>query len=256
MTGKKSLLMFCCILVVGTVLLAGCTDTEGRGMTPAAPVMTPGTGGSLFPTCPIPATGKPGESPDFGAHFTATELLTRPSSTSVTVSLVPDVNLEIYILYGTSPGDYSCQTSAVPAKAGSALNVTIQGLLPDTYYYYRTCFKEPGSAGYQCGTEHSFHTQRSPGSTFTFGIQADSHPEREKQMFNSALYDQTMDNVAKDPPDFYITLGDDFSIDNLIEKDQLSPASRPAGTGLPAHGCRLREIPANRFRHVPGNFSG
>lgn len=225
MTGKKSFLMFCCILVVGTVLLAGCTDTDGRGLTPATPIMTPGTGGPLSPTCPIPATGKPGESPDFGVHFTATELLTRPSSSSVTVSLVPDVNLEIYILYGTSPGDYSCQTSAVPAKAGSALNVTIQGLLPDTYYYYRTCFKEPGSTGFQCGTEHSFHTQRSPGSTFTFGIQADSHPEREKQMFNSALCDQTMDNVAKDHPDFYITLGDDFSIDNLIEKDQLSPAS-------------------------------
>jgi hypothetical protein len=44
-------------------------------------------------------------------------------------------------------------------------------------------------------------------------------------MFNSALYDQTMDNVAEDHPDFYIALGDDFSIDNLIEKDQLSQSS-------------------------------
>jgi hypothetical protein len=41
-------------------------------------------------------------------------------------------------------------------------------------------------------------------------------------MFNSALYEQTMENVAEDQPDFYITLGDDFSIDPLIEKDQLN----------------------------------
>jgi hypothetical protein len=82
-----------------------------------------------------------------------------------------------------------------------------------------------GSAGYQCGPEHTFNTQRLPGSTFTFGIQADSHPERDNQMFNSALYDQTMSNVAKDQPDFYISLGDDFSIDPLIEKNQLSQAA-------------------------------
>ena len=44
-------------------------------------------------------------------------------------------------------------------------------------------------------------------------------------MFNSALYFQTMSNVAKDQPDFYISLGDDFSIDPLIEKNQLSQAS-------------------------------
>lgn len=97
--------------------------------------------------------------------------------------------------------------------------------MPDSQYYYRTCFKAAGSTGYQCGPEHTFHTQRLQESTFTFGIQADSHPERDKQMFNSALYSQTMSNVAKDQPDFYITLGDDFSIDPLIEKNQLSQAA-------------------------------
>ena len=230
MNDKKILGLFCCILVMGTVLLTGCSLKEERALQATTTITTPVTsgspsGGPVTPSCADPTTGKPGESPDFGSHFTATELLTRPTSTSVTVSMVPKVPLELYFLYGRSPGDYTCQTPAVPANAGSALNVTLQGLLPGTQYYFRACYREPGSTGYQSGPEHTFHTQRSPGSTFTFGIQADSHPEREKQMFNSALYDQTMDNVAEDQPDFYITLGDDFSIDNLIEKDQLSQAS-------------------------------
>ena len=215
---------------MGTVLLAGCSLKDNRTLQATTTITTPVTagshsGGPVTSSCTAPATVKPGESPDFGSHFIATELLTRPTSTSVTVSMVPKVPLELYFLYGRSPGDYTCQTPAVPANGGSALNVTLQGLLPGTQYYYRACFKEPGSTGYQSGPEHMFQTQRSPGSTFTFGIQADSHPEREKQMFNSALYHQTMDNVAEDQPDFYITLGDDFSIDNLIEKDQLSRAS-------------------------------
>ena len=230
MNDKKILILFCCVLVVGTVLLAGCSHKEGRTLQATKTITTPVTsgspaGGPITTSCTAPTAGNPDESPDFGSHFTGTELLTRPTSSSVMVSLVPKVHIQICLLYGRSPGDYSCQTPAVPANAGFALNVTIQGLLPDTQYYYRVCYKEPGSTGYLSGAEHTFHTQRSPGSTFTFGIQADSHPEREKQMFNSALYDQTMDNVAEDHPDFYITLGDDFSIDNLIEKDQLSQAS-------------------------------
>jgi hypothetical protein len=41
-------------------------------------------------------------------------------------------------------------------------------------------------------------------------------------MFDPALYAQTMHNVAKDMPDFYITMGDDFSIERLIERCTLS----------------------------------
>lgn len=60
-------------------------------------------------------------------------------------------------------------------------------------------FRESGSsADYDTGTEHSFHTQRLPGSTFAFAAQGDSHPERPRRMFNS---------------DLYTTSGDDFGVD-------------------------------------------
>jgi hypothetical protein len=230
MNDKKILMLFYCILVTGSVLLAGCSYTDDRAQGTITTILTPVTGGSspktpANPSFISPTMGTPDESPDFDSLFSASELLTRPTNTSVMVSLVPKVPLEIYVLYGISRGEYTCQTPSVPGNTGLAWNITLQGLLPDTEYYYRVCYREPGSNGYQSGAEHTFHTQRSPGSTFTFGIQADSHPEREKQMFNSTLYERTLDNVAQDQPDFYITLGDDFSIDPLIENDQLSQAS-------------------------------
>jgi hypothetical protein len=192
MNDKKVLMLFCCILVTCSVLLTGCTFKDNHALKAPKSTMTPATGG--FPektpvntSCITPTMGTPDESPDFDSLFSASELLTRPTNTSVMVSLVPQVPLEICILYGRAPGDYSCQTSIVNANAGVVLNVTLQGLLPDTRYYYRVCCKRSGNAGYQSDAEHSFNTQRSPGSTFTFGIHADSHPEREKQMFNSTL---------------------------------------------------------------------
>lgn len=222
---NKLLLPLCCFLVMGMVFFAGCTSEKTSASPATIPAITTPVSRAISPVCTSPLSGKTGDSPDFGSHFTATELLTRPTGDSVTVSLVPKEALEILLEYGTSPGSLSCQTPAVPAKPGLPVNVTITGLTPDMQNYYRTCYKMAGSAGYQCGPEHTFHTSRLPGSTFTFGIQADSHPERDKQMFNSALYAQTMSNVAKDQPDFYITLGDDFSIDPLIEKNQLSQAA-------------------------------
>ena len=41
-------------------------------------------------------------------------------------------------------------------------------------------------------------------------------------MFDSGLYVRTLRNVAQDQPDFYLTLGDDFSIERLIERQRLS----------------------------------
>ena len=61
-----------------------------------------------------------------------------------------------------------------------------------------------------------------PGSTFIFALQGDSHPERYGKMYDPDLYVITMNNVSKGQPDFYVTLGDDFSIDRLINRNMLS----------------------------------
>ena len=73
--------------------------------------------------------------------------------------------------------------------------------------------------------EGTFHTQRAPGSTFTFEIQGDSHPERSEH-FNSALYTQVLRSAAMDRPDFYFTSGDDFSVDRLKSVNATTVAER------------------------------
>jgi hypothetical protein len=81
-------------------------------------------------------------------------------------------------------------------------------------YYYRINYN--GVAG----AEHTFMTQRAVGSAFTFDIQGDSHPERVKKQFDASLYTKTLLSAAADQPDFYMTIGDDFSVDALKNVNQ------------------------------------
>ena len=67
---------------------------------------------------------------------------------------------------------------------------------------------------YPANREGHFHTQRPAGSTFCFALQGDSHPER-AQMHDPALYARTLLQAAGDRPDFYLCMGDDFSVDTL-----------------------------------------
>ena len=69
---------------------------------------------------------------------------------------------------------------------------------------------------------------RDRGSTFVFEIQGDSHPERVKKQFDAALYAQMLSSVAADRPDFYLTSGDDFSVDTLRTVNAQTVAERYA----------------------------
>lgn len=44
-------------------------------------------------------------------------------------------------------------------------------------------------------------------------------------MYDPDLYIRTLNNVAADKPDFYVTMGDDFSIERLFEQKSLSQSS-------------------------------
>ena len=142
------------------------------------------------------------------ADFIATEILGRPTNTSVTVNVVPAIAMEIYYEVGTSSGAYTSQTAPQTAAANTPVETLISGLQPNTRYYYRIHYN--GNAG----TEHSFVTQRTVGSIFTFAIQADSHLNTDKHC-NPDLYSLTMLNVAAAQPDFFIDLGDTFRTDML-----------------------------------------
>jgi len=137
------------------------------------------------------------------ADFVATEILGRPTDTSVTVNIVPAFDMDIVITHGAING--TTQTISVAGKANTPTEITLTNLTPDTPHFYTV----------NGGTQRTFHTARADGSTFTFAIQGDSHPERTKNQFDPNLYTKTLLSAAADQPDFYIAIGDDFSVDTL-----------------------------------------
>jgi hypothetical protein len=152
--------------------------------------------------------------PDLAAFSLLSLVLGRVSDRSVTVSAMAREPMEGYFEYGTAMGNYGRKTSLLTLAAGQPMEQIFDNLRPDTEYFYRLQWRQPGEAEFYARPECRFHTQRAAGSTFTFAIQGDSHPER-PQMSNPELYARTLLNAASGKPDFYICLGDDFSVDTL-----------------------------------------
>jgi hypothetical protein len=157
--------------------------------------------------------------------FRGNIVLGRPSGHSMTLSVLAQESLDVFFEYGVEAGAYADRTDTATIQPGVPLEMTLDPLNPNTRYYYRLRHGLPGTSEYATGVEHSFHTQRPPGGTFTFCLQGDSHPERPGKMFNPDLYVRTMLNAAKDQSDFYFTLGDDFSIDRLYSRNSMNPAT-------------------------------
>ena len=138
-------------------------------------------------------------------------VLGRVSDQSVTVSALSKEPIEAYFEYGTAAGHFERKTQLLAFNAAQPLEVVFDHLQPNTGYLYRLQSRKPGEPAFHVGQECHFHTQRTPGSRFTFGIQGDSHPER-PQMSDPTLYARTLLNAAAGAPDFYICMGDDFSV--------------------------------------------
>jgi len=146
--------------------------------------------------------------------FNGTIVLGRPTDCCLAVNVLSNELLEAYFEYGTQAGIYTDRTPASTLEAGVPREDVIAYLQPSTRYYYRVRFRSPGAGQFRNGPEYTFHTQRTPGSAFTFGIQGDSHLER-RNAFDPDLYRRTLLTAASDAPDFYILMGDDFSVDQL-----------------------------------------
>lgn len=176
--------------------------------------------GPQSPSQPTPPTAAP---PPATASLNV--VLGRPTATSVAASVLADPGTEIYLEYGSAPGVYTRVTPTERATSGYPPVIEVANLAPNTRYYYRARYRAGAETAFQAEPEHSFHTQRASGSTFSFAVQGDSHPERPGNMFNSDLYARNMRNVAAREPDFYIALGDDFSIEGLLDRNQLTQAN-------------------------------
>lgn len=191
------------LMIACVILLAACLPL-------GAPSSLTATVAGALPKGKIPLPAPASTNPD----FIAAEILGRPTDTSVTVNVVPAVPMEIYYEYGTAPGAYTAQTISQTAAAGTPLETLISGLQPDTRYYYRL------RRGDAAGQERTFVTQRAPGSTFTFTIDADPH--NRDPNFNGDLFSLTLQNALNDHPDFLIDLGDTFMTEKVRATTYLS----------------------------------
>lgn len=137
-------------------------------------------------------------------------ILGRPTQDSVTVSVLAYQDSEGFIEFGTRQGIHPDKTPLYPLSNSQPAEVLIDSLQPDTQYYYQL-FYRTGSAGeFTSAGERTFHTQRAPGSTFTFTVQADSHLDSNS---STEVYERMLANVLADRPDFHIDLGDTFMTD-------------------------------------------
>jgi hypothetical protein len=153
-------------------------------------------------------------------NLTRAELLGKPTNNSITLKMFFSEPSEVMVQYGTTSGVYSLQTNWQTFAANDPVEITITGLQSDTKYYYRVCHRNPGETDYITRTEHSFHTQRLPGSSFTFVVQADPHMDASS---DGALYQRCLQNQLEDNPDFMIDLGDFLMTDKLKNAANVIP---------------------------------
>jgi predicted phosphodiesterase len=144
--------------------------------------------------------------------FSGPELLGCPTNNSIIINIIPDADIELYYEYGTSEGGpYDASTSTTSATGGQPHEVAITGLDANTRYYYRMQYRTPGGS-WNARDEYSFHTQRTPGSTFKFTVTADSHYQL------NTNHQTAMQNVKADNPDFHLDLGDTFMPDGATSQ--------------------------------------
>ncbi len=101
----------------------------------------------------------------------------------------------------------------------------MQGLQPNTLYYYRMVYRRQGGSDWTARAEHTFHTQRPPGESFTFTVVSDSHMNIAAGVaVNSQLYQTALRSIAGDNPDFHLDLGDTFAMDNVSTQENANNA--------------------------------
>lgn len=153
------------------------------------------------------------------------QLLGRPTATSAALSVLCAGPTTCYVEFGHSATSYSKRTPTRTLVAGLPSVFELTGLSAGKRVYYRLRYRTGSGGTFAAGKQYSFSTKRAPGQSFSFTVQGDTHPERAGKMFNASLYGVTMANIAAQRPDFHILLGDDFSIDPLIDKGQATQAN-------------------------------
>lgn len=111
------------------------------------------------------------------------------------------------------------KTSGQNLKANEPVDFVIDSLRKDERYFYRLHYKTTGGEVVR-SEEYTFHTQRAPGSSFVFTVQADSHLDENT---SGEVYLQTLANALSDRPDFHFAFGDAFMTGKYVRPELSHP---------------------------------
>lgn len=143
-------------------------------------------------------------------------ILGRPTNNKITISLLTSAAAEIYFEYGSNQNNLSQQTKTINIVSNSPAEIVLENLPASKRCYYRLCWKQNTEKDFIKEKTRSFHTKRHKKEAFVFTITADSHLGTLKHC-DPALYQTTLDNLAKDNSDLHFSLGDDFRASKVNE---------------------------------------
>lgn len=137
-------------------------------------------------------------------------VLGNPSDVSVTASIFSTSALAGYFEYGDRPGNYEWRSDPVQLGPGMPVEVILDGLSPNSQYFYRWRVTAGSPESGEASDEFTFRTGRSHAESFVFTVQADSHLDVRT---DPRLYEISLRNAKAANPDFHIDLGDTFMTD-------------------------------------------
>jgi sugar lactone lactonase YvrE len=139
--------------------------------------------------------------------FVAPGLLSAPTDRSVQFSALSDKAMSACIAFGNDPSALNRQTVVKDYPANSPMVIQVDSLQGNTTYHYKIRYKLPGDSAFKSGVSGTFTTQRSPGTAFSFAVEADPHLDENS---NYTVFRNSLRNTAALHPDFLIDLGDNF----------------------------------------------
>lgn len=196
------------LALAGAVLLAGTVlaQDDGRPRGNKGPKEPKGTEASQQ------AQGRgPAHVPQpFTANPVFDVVLGRVEDRSVVLSLLAyQGDTQVQLRYATEGAAFGVPAS-VALQGGTPTHHLLGGLRPDTAYRYQVSAGDGSLLA-----QGRFHTARTPGSSFTVTLTADSHLDQNTSV---PLYRRTLANALADAPDFHIDLGDTFMTEKHADR--------------------------------------
>ncbi|MGL4593485.1 MAG: metallophosphoesterase, partial [Thermoguttaceae bacterium] len=145
----------------------------------------------------------------------ASVIVARPTNTTIDINILPLKNLFAKIEYFPRGNENDTKSTPEFSLQKNIEHVEmLKNLQSSVTYTYRFLYRENENALWQSLGEFSFQMPKQEGQSFSFIVQGDSHPERTQQN-EPSFYAKTLSLAAAEKPDFFVALGDDFSVDHL-----------------------------------------